>query len=61
MGLKRLGNTSDHKSFGILDKALRDIAVTVNRQSKLDDVIEIDEIALNRQGKKAFQRLRSTS
>lgn len=54
MGLKRLGNTSEHKSFGILDRALRDIGFTVNRQSKLDDVIEIDELTLNRQEKQAF-------
>jgi very-short-patch-repair endonuclease len=54
MGLIRLGNTSEHKSFGILDRVLRDIGFTVNRQSKLDDVIKVEESALNRQEKKTL-------
>jgi very-short-patch-repair endonuclease len=33
---------------------LRDIGFTVNRQSKLDDVIEVDEIRLNRQEKQTL-------
>src|SRR6266481_5822272 len=54
MGLRRLGNTSEHKSFEILDRVLRDIGFTVNRQSKLADVIEVDESALDNQEKKTL-------
>lgn len=54
MGLKRLGNTGEHKLFRILDRALRDIGFTVNRQSQLDDVIEVDEIPLNKQEKQTL-------
>lgn len=55
MGLRRLGNTSEHKSFGILDRVLRDIGFTVNRQSKLDDVIEVDKSTLNHQEKETLR------
>ena len=55
MGLKRLGNTSEHKSFQILDKVLRDTGLTVNRQSKLEDVIEVDGTTLDNQEKKTLR------
>jgi hypothetical protein len=63
MGLKRLGNTGEHKSFRILDRALRDIGFTVNRQSKVDDLAShfCDFFALDKLRLWAEQNLREIS
>ena len=48
MKLKRLGNTSEHKSFLVLDKVLRETGFSVCRELQVDKVIDLDKTILSK-------------
>jgi very-short-patch-repair endonuclease len=55
MKLRRLGNTSEHKSFLILDKALRQTGFSICRELQVDKVIDLDMRSLSRAEKETLR------
>lgn len=51
MKLKRLGNTSEHKSFLVLDKVLRETGFHICRELPINKVLELDASKLSKQEK----------